>query len=86
MAPGKASKASGEVSRQGSDNASDTSPRGVDSVRTRSYVSEVLQSVVVNCSEDSLEFSLKFGTFFIFFPHHFDLASPRVVHRVPTSQ
>jgi hypothetical protein len=41
---------------------------------------------VVNCSEDSLEFSLKFGTFFIFFPHHFDLASPRVVHRVPTSQ
>jgi hypothetical protein len=41
MAPGKASKASAEVSGQGSDNASDTSPGGVDSVRTWSYVSEV---------------------------------------------
>jgi hypothetical protein len=53
MAPRKASKASAEVSGQGSDNISDTSPRSVDSVRTWSYVSEVLQSQLVNYSDDS---------------------------------
>jgi hypothetical protein len=53
MAPRKASKASAEVSGQGSDNVSDTSPRSIDSIRTWSYVSEVLQSDVVNCSDDS---------------------------------
>ena len=53
MPPQKASKESFEVSGQGSDNVSDTSPRSVDYVRTWSYVSEVLQSDVVNCSNDS---------------------------------
>jgi hypothetical protein len=53
MAPRKASKASAESSGQGSDNVSDTSPRSIDSVRTWSYVSEVLQSELVNCSDDS---------------------------------
>ena len=53
MAPGKASKASAEVSGQGSDNVSDTSPRSIDSVWTWSYLSEVLQSDVVNYSDDS---------------------------------
>jgi hypothetical protein len=53
MALQKASKASAEVSGQGFDNVSDTSPRSVDSIRTWSYVLEVLQSDVVNCSDDS---------------------------------
>ena len=53
MASLKASKASAKVSGQGSVNVSDTSPRSVDSVRTWSYISEVLQSDVVNCSDDS---------------------------------
>jgi hypothetical protein len=39
MAPRKASKASAEISGQGSDNVSDTSPRSVDSIRTWSYIS-----------------------------------------------
>jgi hypothetical protein len=53
MAPRKASKTSAEISGQGSDNVSDTSPRSIDSIRTWSYISEVLQSDVVNCSDDS---------------------------------
>jgi hypothetical protein len=53
MAPRKASKAIAESSGQGSDNVSDTSPRSIDSVRTWSYISEVLQSELVNCSDDS---------------------------------
>jgi hypothetical protein len=53
MALRKTSKESAEVLGQGSDNVSDTSPRRVDSVRTWSYISEVLQSDVVNCSDDS---------------------------------
>ena len=32
---------------------SDTSPQSIDSIRTWSYVSEVLQSELVNCSDDS---------------------------------
>jgi hypothetical protein len=55
MAPRKASKATVEVSGQGSDNVSDTSPRSVDSVRTWSYISEVLQSELVDVSDDSSE-------------------------------
>jgi hypothetical protein len=42
MALQKASKANVEVSGQGSDNVSDTSPRSVNSVKTWSFVSEVL--------------------------------------------
>jgi hypothetical protein len=53
MALRKASKTSAEISRQGSDNVSNTSPRSVDSIRTWSYISEVLQSDLVNCSDDS---------------------------------
>ena len=53
MAPRKTSKASAESLGQGSDNVSDTSPRSVDSVRTWSYISEVLQFDLVNCSDDS---------------------------------
>jgi hypothetical protein len=34
MAPRKASKESAEISGQGSDNVSDTSPRSVDSIKT----------------------------------------------------
>jgi hypothetical protein len=49
----KVSKASAEILGQGSDNVSDTSPRSVDSVRTWLYISEVLQSDLVNCSDDS---------------------------------
>jgi hypothetical protein len=55
MAPRKASKATVEVSGQGSDKVSDTSPRSVDSVRTWSYIYEVLQSELVDVSDDSRE-------------------------------
>jgi hypothetical protein len=53
MALQKTSKESTEVSGQGYDNVSDTSPRSVDSIRSGSYISEVLQSDVVNCLDDS---------------------------------
>jgi len=53
MAPRKVSMASAESSRQGLDNVSDTSPRRVDSIRTWSYISKVLQSEFMNCSDDS---------------------------------
>jgi hypothetical protein len=55
MAPRKSSKATVEVSGQGSDNVSDTSAQSVDSVRTWSYISEVLQSKLVDVSDDSIE-------------------------------
>jgi hypothetical protein len=55
MAPRKASKATVEVSGQGSDNVFDTSPRSVDSVRTWSYISKVLQSELVDGLDDSSE-------------------------------
>jgi uncharacterized protein (UPF0333 family) len=53
MAPRKASKASVEVSGQGSDNVVDTSPRSVDSVQNWSFVSDVLQAELVDYSNDS---------------------------------
>jgi hypothetical protein len=53
MAPRKASKATVEVSGQGSNNISDTSPRSVDSIRTWSHIPEVLQSELVDISDDS---------------------------------
>ena len=53
MAPWKTSKETAESSGQGSNNVSDTSPWSIDSVRTWSYVSEVLQSKLVNYSDDS---------------------------------
>jgi hypothetical protein len=55
MAPRKVSKATVEVSGKGSDNLSDTSPQSVDSVRTWSYISEVLQFELVDVSDDSSE-------------------------------
>jgi len=53
MSPRKASKAIAENSGKGSDNVSDTSPRSIDSIITWSYISEVLQYEMVNCSDDS---------------------------------
>jgi hypothetical protein len=53
MAPRKASKASVEVSGQGSDNVADTSPRSIDSVPNWSFVSDVLQAELVDYSDDS---------------------------------
>jgi hypothetical protein len=47
------SKATVEVSGQGSNKIFDTSPRSVDSVRTWSYISEVLQSELLDGSDDS---------------------------------
>jgi hypothetical protein len=51
MAPRKAAKANIEVAGQGSDNVSDTSPRSVDSVPSWSFVSDILQSELVNYSD-----------------------------------
>jgi hypothetical protein len=53
MAPRKAAKANVEVIGQGSDNVSDTSPRSVDSVPNWSFVSDILQSELVDYSDDS---------------------------------
>ena len=53
MAPRKASKVSAESSGQGMETVSDTSPRSIDSVKTWSYVFEILQSELVNYSDDS---------------------------------
>ena len=53
MASRKASKASVEVSGQGSDNVADTSPRCVDSVKTWLFVFDVLQVELVNYFDDS---------------------------------
>jgi hypothetical protein len=51
----KVSKATIEVSGQGSDNISNTSSRSVDSVRTWLYIFVVLQSELVDVSDDSSE-------------------------------
>jgi hypothetical protein len=53
MAPRKATKANVEVVGQGSDNVSDTSPQSVDSVPNWSFVSDILQSELVDYSDDS---------------------------------
>jgi hypothetical protein len=53
MAPQKAAKANVEVTRKGSDNVSDTSPRSVNSVPNWSFVSDMLQSELVDYSDDS---------------------------------
>ena len=53
MAPRKATKVNVEVTGQGSDNVSDTSPRSVDSVPNWSFVSDILQSKLVDYSDDS---------------------------------
>jgi hypothetical protein len=53
MAPRKAARANVEVAGQGSDNVSDTSPRSVDSVPNWSFVSDILQSQLVDYSDDS---------------------------------
>jgi hypothetical protein len=53
MALQKASKANVEVSGQGSDNVTDTSPRSVDSVPNWSFFFYVLQVKLVDYSDDS---------------------------------
>jgi hypothetical protein len=51
MAPRRAGKANVEVAAQGPDNVSDTSPRTGGSVPTWSFISDILQSKLVNYSE-----------------------------------
>jgi hypothetical protein len=51
MAPRKATKANVEVAAQGSDNVSDTSPRTGGSVPNWSFISDILQSELVNYSD-----------------------------------
>jgi hypothetical protein len=53
MAPWKAAKANVEVAGQGSDNVSNNSPRSFDSVPNWSFVSNILQSELVDYSDDS---------------------------------
>jgi hypothetical protein len=52
MAPRKAFKVATESSGQGSDVVSDTSPRSINTVKTLTYISDILQSESVNCSDD----------------------------------
>ena len=51
MAPRRAAKASVEVATQGPDNVSDTSPRMGGSVPTWPFISDILQSKLVNYSD-----------------------------------
>ena len=53
MAPRKSSKAATESSGQGSDVVSDTSPRSIDTLKTCTYISDILQSESVNFLDDS---------------------------------
>ena len=53
MAPQKMPKSAAESSVQGSDIVFDTSPRSINSVKTWSYVSNILQSESINCLDDS---------------------------------
>jgi hypothetical protein len=46
-------KAATDSSGQGSDVVSDTSPRSSNTVKTWTYISDILQSESVNCSDDS---------------------------------
>jgi hypothetical protein len=54
MAPRKTPKTTGESSGQGSDIISDTSPKSISIVKTWTEVSDVLQSELINCSDDSI--------------------------------
>jgi len=51
MAPRRAAKANVEVAAQGLNNVSDTSPRTDGSVPTCSFISDILQSELVNYSD-----------------------------------
>jgi hypothetical protein len=51
MAPWKEAKENIEIARQGLDNVSDTSPQSVDSIPSWSFVSDILQSELVNYSD-----------------------------------
>jgi hypothetical protein len=53
MAPRKITKTTGESSGQGSDIISDTSPRSINTVKTWTQVSNVLQREMINCLDDS---------------------------------
>jgi hypothetical protein len=53
MAPRKAFKAVAESSGQGSDVVFDTSPRSIDTVKTWTYISDILQYESINCLDDS---------------------------------
>jgi hypothetical protein len=54
MAPRKAFNEVSESLGQGSDAISDTSPRSINTVKTWTYISDILQSESVNCSDDSI--------------------------------
>jgi hypothetical protein len=53
MAQRKASKAATESPVQGLDIIFDTSPRSINTIKTWTYVSNILQSELINCPDDS---------------------------------
>jgi hypothetical protein len=53
MVPRKVSKVAAESPGQGSYIISDTSPRSINTVKTWTYVSDILQSELINCLYDS---------------------------------
>ena len=55
MAPQKMPKSAAKSSFQGSDIVPNTSPWSINSIKTWSYVSNILQSESINCSDDSSE-------------------------------
>jgi hypothetical protein len=59
MAPRRAVKANVEIAAQGSDNVSDTSPRTGGSVPRWSFVSDILQSELVNYSDSDDDDNVK---------------------------
>jgi hypothetical protein len=53
MAPWKMPKTTGENSGQSSDIIFDTSPRSINTVKTWTHVSNILQYELINCPDDS---------------------------------
>jgi hypothetical protein len=53
MAPQKASRVSAEIPGQDSDIISDTFPRSINTVKTWTHVSNILQFELINCPDDS---------------------------------
>jgi hypothetical protein len=53
MALQKMAKATGESMNPNTDVLSNTSPRAIDTVKTWTHVSDILQHELINCPEDS---------------------------------
>jgi hypothetical protein len=53
ITPWKAPKATGEISSQNVDVLSNTSPKSIDTIKSWTHISNILQYELVNCPNDS---------------------------------